>query len=219
MRGPELLKPRKRPRQQRSKFTVEQILEGAAHVFAERGYAETTTNHIADRAGVSIGSLYQYFPNKDALLVALMEQHMERTVAHLWEMLEEALPLNEPVGTLLRRFMEAMVDVHLEEPRLTRILLFNTLQHADFTEKLHQIEDGMLGAISQLLASRPDVTHSEPHRAAYFLVHIVENLVHEFVVHPPSSMDREAFVSELVRLLEGYLCAPCVQSPEAPHQP
>jgi AcrR family transcriptional regulator len=70
------LKARKRPRQARSRETVDVILRAAAQVFATRGYAATTTNHIATRAGVSIGSLYEYFPSKDALLVALMEAHL-----------------------------------------------------------------------------------------------------------------------------------------------
>lgn len=67
---------RRRPVQDRSRRTVERILDAAAHVFGERGYAGTT-NHVAELAGVSIGSLYQYFPDKDALLVALHDRHLD----------------------------------------------------------------------------------------------------------------------------------------------
>jgi AcrR family transcriptional regulator len=73
---------RRRPVQARSKLTVERILDAAAHVFGERGYAGTT-NEVADRAGVSIGSLYQYFPDKDALLVALHDRHIDEVGRHL----------------------------------------------------------------------------------------------------------------------------------------
>ncbi len=76
---------RKAPLQSRSKQTVASILSAAAQVFADRGYANTTTNHIAERAGVSIGSLYQYFPSKDALLVALAERHVEQAFAAVLE--------------------------------------------------------------------------------------------------------------------------------------
>ena len=71
------LNPRKQPSQGRSRFTIRQIVEAAARVFEERGYAGATTNRIAERAGVSIGSLYQYFPNKESILVVLLEQHTQ----------------------------------------------------------------------------------------------------------------------------------------------
>src|SRR4051794_7785660 len=71
------LKPRRRPSQERSRETVDAIVEAAARVFEGHGYAAGTTNRIAERAGVSVGSLYQYFPNKDAILVALMRRHLD----------------------------------------------------------------------------------------------------------------------------------------------
>ena len=73
---------RRSPVQARSKRTVERILDAAAHVFGERGYA-ATTNHVAERAGLSIGSLYQYFPDKDALLVALHDRHLEQVAGQV----------------------------------------------------------------------------------------------------------------------------------------
>lgn len=73
---------RRKPVQARSKQTVERVLAAAAHVFSERGYG-ATTNHVAELAGVSIGSLYQYFPDKDALLVALHHRHLDEVRRHL----------------------------------------------------------------------------------------------------------------------------------------
>src|SRR3569833_2023390 len=70
--------PRKQPRQVRAELTRQRILTAAAHVFAEHGYAAGTTNRIAERARISIGSLYQYFPNKDAILAALLARHLDR---------------------------------------------------------------------------------------------------------------------------------------------
>src|ERR1700704_3271428 len=68
--------PRKRPRQHRSKATVDAILEATARVLIKHGFDGLTTNAAAAAAGVSIGSLYQYFPNKEALVAALLEQHI-----------------------------------------------------------------------------------------------------------------------------------------------
>jgi AcrR family transcriptional regulator len=74
--------PRRSPVQGRARETVERILDAAAHVFGERGYA-ATTNDVAERAGVSIGSLYQYFRDKDALLVALHDRHLDQIAREL----------------------------------------------------------------------------------------------------------------------------------------
>ncbi|HEY0947216.1 MAG TPA: TetR/AcrR family transcriptional regulator [Opitutaceae bacterium] len=73
--------PRKKPSQSRSQATVDVILDAAARIFVETGFDAATTNAIAERAGVSIGSLYQYFPNKLALLAALKERHVIVLVA------------------------------------------------------------------------------------------------------------------------------------------
>ncbi len=69
------LGPRKQAVQERSRETVEAVLEGAAQVFERIGFSAATTERIAERAGVSVGTLYQYWPNKDAIAVALMEKH------------------------------------------------------------------------------------------------------------------------------------------------
>jgi AcrR family transcriptional regulator len=73
---------RRRPSQRRSQVTVTAILDAAARVFEERGFEAGTTNFVAERAGVSIGSLYEYFPNKDAMVVALVELHAKRPALH-----------------------------------------------------------------------------------------------------------------------------------------
>ena len=69
--------PRKRPRQARSKATVDTILDATTRVLVKQGFDGLSTNAVAAAAGVSIGSLYQYFPNKEALVLALIERHME----------------------------------------------------------------------------------------------------------------------------------------------
>jgi AcrR family transcriptional regulator len=75
-KGNKSISPRKDPSQARSRVTVQAILEGAARVFRREGW-NATTNRIAEEAGVSIGTLYEYFPNKQALLLALANAHME----------------------------------------------------------------------------------------------------------------------------------------------
>src|SRR5262250_749285 len=77
MQRPVRTTPRKRPRQARSRATVDSILEATARVLVKRSFDGLTTNLVAEAAGISIGSLYQYFPNKAALVGALIEKHVD----------------------------------------------------------------------------------------------------------------------------------------------
>ncbi len=112
--------PRKRPRQRRSEETDTRILDTAARIFDERGYRATTTNHVAEGAGVSIGSLYQYFPNKDALLTGLAERHLTEVLPRMIE-LAEWLDRAEPEPEeLARRIVE--VSLALNDQPLHQLL-------------------------------------------------------------------------------------------------
>ena len=87
--------PRKSPRQLRSQHTVETILQATARILATHGYAGTNTNLIAETAGVSVGSLYQYFPNKNALIAALHDRHDDQML----DVIDRVLDSN-PAATL-----------------------------------------------------------------------------------------------------------------------
>lgn len=113
------LRARKAPSQARSAQTVQVILAAAADILEHRGFAGYTTNAIAERAGVSIGSLYQYFPGKDAITVALIEQ----TSGGLVEEMREALRLPGPRAAL-RATIAVAVRHQLRRPRLSRLLDF-----------------------------------------------------------------------------------------------
>jgi AcrR family transcriptional regulator len=112
--------PRKKPLQKRSLATFEAILTAAAHILEERGLAGFNTNVVAERAGVSIGSLYQYFPSKDAILVALMERSFVAFSEDLSEAIDGA-PGDSLAGDL--KFMLQMgIMSHLRRPNLERLL-------------------------------------------------------------------------------------------------
>ena len=113
------VRPRKAPSQPRSAHTVEAILEGAAHILEQHGLDGYTTNAIAARAGVSIGSLYQYFPTKDAVTVALIER--ERT-----ELVRDALQAlaQHDRCMALRQLIEVAVRHQLRRPALAALLDF-----------------------------------------------------------------------------------------------
>src|SRR5688500_6627263 len=105
--------PRRRPRQARAQATVEAIVKATSHVLVEEGYDRASTNRIAHAAGVIIGSLYQYFPSKEALVAALVETHVER----MCDALTQSLAMEQPADLagrarlLVRGMMAAyMID-------------------------------------------------------------------------------------------------------------
>lgn len=111
------LSPRKQTVQARSAVTVEIIVEAAARILEERGLEGYTTNAVADRAGVSIGSLYQYFPNKDAITIALIQ----RETADLFADVERA-SYEDDSRTALAMMTDAGVAHQLRRPALARLL-------------------------------------------------------------------------------------------------
>jgi AcrR family transcriptional regulator len=98
------LKQRKNPSQERSQDTVETILEAAAHILVEEGYESFNTNSVSKKAGVSIGSLYQYFPNKESLFQKFLQYQFDREKKYLFKRLDEIDEVN------LEKYCEAFVD-------------------------------------------------------------------------------------------------------------
>jgi AcrR family transcriptional regulator len=200
-----LINPIKSPTQERSRFTVEQIVEAAAQVFAERGYAGATTNHIAERAGVSIGSVYQYFPNKEAILVTLAKRHVEMAGNMLMGLVAGRNLLETDLTELLRLFIQATLELHTGNPRLNYVILSEAVWSAEAMEQVHELEDQFIDQLALSLNTHRQVSVKNSRHAAYILVHMIKNLAHEFVIHPPGGMSEKAFVEEMVGLAAGYL--------------
>jgi len=110
---------RKEPSQARSRATVEAVIEAGARILSEHGWAGFTTNKVADAAGVSIGSLYQYFPDKVALVGAIRRRHLDDSLAAVRNALAAKMPLADFVEVLISNIIEA----HSIHPGLHRILL------------------------------------------------------------------------------------------------
>lgn len=199
------LKPRKIPLQARSKATVEAILVAAAQVLRRKGYVGATTDRIAERAGVSVGSLYQYFPNKDAILVALAEAHIDAGFALVRELLAEALHEASPVDVLLRRFVTAMVALHEHEPELHRVLFEEVPLPPSVRGGLRKRENEFATEVCALLGAHPSVRMYDPKVTAYVLVHTVDALIHNFILHPPDDIEVEELTEEVVRMLLRHL--------------
>ena len=199
------LSPRKRPRQQRSIATVVAIVEAAARVFAERGYAGGSTNRIAQTAGVSIGSLYEYFPNKGSILVAVAERHLGRMIEDVERLLRHAQAGSEPLEPLLRSFVLAMLEVHERDPALHHVVFAEAPHPPELHACVLQMEEALAHRVESLLRASLEVDVADTDVAAHLVVQTVEALTHRFAHQGIHDLPRERFVDEVVALLVGYL--------------
>lgn len=138
------LKPRKTPLQKRSAETVAVILEAAARILEQQGFEGFNTNAIAERAGVSIGSLYQYFRSKDALLSGLIEREAAPLLA-----IAEELAEARSCEAALRAYIRASIRHQMKRPQLARLL--------DVAEKRETFNQQVSGTIFRLHAVMEDI--------------------------------------------------------------
>jgi AcrR family transcriptional regulator len=199
--------PRKRPRQQRSAETFEAILDAAAQLFGRYGYAATTTNKVAERAGVSIGSLYQYFPNKDALLYALGERHMRQFAgefrAVLARLREEGPGLEESV----RALVQAVADMHRADPVMHRLLYDQAPRPPEAARQMRDLQRWAAAEVERHLC-RLGVGGPDPALTALLLVQAMEAQVHGAVLEPPPGRSSDEVIEAVVRLCLNALRRP-----------
>ena len=198
-----LPQPRKSPRQARSQLMVEVILEATARVLGERGYAGTNTNAVAERAGVSVGSVYQYFPNKDSLVTALHERHAAQMYAAIDEVLDasRARSLRGHVQAMVR----ALLAAHQVEPELHRVLE-KEFPFFDAPREESAADNSIFRRVRQLLEEhRADIAPRNLDLATWIVLQIMESLVHAAVIEPPEQFDVTAIETSIVDALMGYL--------------
>jgi len=205
---------RRRPLQERARFTVAAILEAAAEVIDEVGWARASTNRIADRAGVSIGSLYQYFANKEAILATLIEEHRKEVHVVVGLALHRLEDPAVPISGALRGLFDELVQLHREDPVLTRVLA---------TEVPHHPGDSGHGAKSEhlvrwlqrLLEERKDVRVDDAAVAAHVMAISIEALTRWLVHEAPDGLEPEKAVDEMVAMFTSYLTRrPPVRGPD-----
>lgn len=188
---PKQTSPRKSPRQERSRLTVERILDAAARIFHEQGYAGATTNEIADEARVSVGSLYQYFPNKDAILVELTRRHIDSATAGLVALVSTLSPEAGIRGTL-----NTVVDFLVKQHDLDQLHLL--VMHAaprtfEINVELEGAKKRLVDMTSRFLTPQcPD--GRERLLVAQMVVATIDGGVHDVVLRQPRGAARRAAI-------------------------
>ena len=191
---------RKAPRQQRSRATVDVIVEAAARVLGRRGWARFTTNEIAAVAGVSVGSLYQYFPNKLAIAEAIRQRHLDEVLRVLSAADEqsETLALEQRVG----RFIDGVIAAHSIDQALHHVLVDEVplgarSSYVAFEAAYQRRYRGLLAAADERSDDDGAVM------AARMLSSAVEGVVHSAAGR--NELGSAALRTELVRLIRAYL--------------
>ena len=193
------LEPRKQPRQVRAELTRERILTAAAHVLAEFGYAAGTTNRIAERARVSIGSLYQYFPNKDAILAELLTRHLAPQHA-----VPGAADQTRPLVDVVRDMVHAAVEHHRDDPRLLRLMIEEGPRSRALVEQIGELRKARVSALYDLLTRHPEVLVEDVETAAAIIDAGVEVIVHQLLA-TPTTIAADRLERELAAMLTRYL--------------
>jgi AcrR family transcriptional regulator len=196
------MNPRKMPKQERSRVTVEAILQATTHILTEKGYDQTNTNLIAELAGVSIGSLYQYFPNKESLMVAIMEQHSQEIAALVQSKLNHLF--DDPPEIAIPELVKAVVAVHGINPRLHQVLSEEIPRSERL--KMHQTDDRIAKLLQEYLKRwRDRLQPQNIEMTVFILSRTVESLCHSAVIEHPQLVSDSKFEQEVSDLMLSYL--------------
>jgi AcrR family transcriptional regulator len=195
---------RRTPRQARARSKVDAIFEATTQVLEKEGRARLNTNRIAERAGVSVSTLYQYFPNKDAILLALARREMELHRTAVIDAVTEATRHDDPERD--RLMLRALIHASAQRRR-TRRLAQETLVVSGYEAELARTAQD----VSALLVERPDVLASHPRALSPQALFVLTRAVHGVMgamLREDSPFERESQLEdELTKLVRAFVAA------------
>jgi AcrR family transcriptional regulator len=194
--------PKKRPAQERSRATFDALVQACTWLLPRRGYAGTTTNHIAARAGVNIASLYEYFPGKDAIVAQVAERLVDRVLGRLADGAPRVAAA--PDSSAARLWIELIHDTVAREKALVAVFL----SQVPYTNELEPIKNigARLVAFSLDLRrhggglGRPNLSPASLH----LLINLVTSTILQIVNEPPADVSQRALLDELVRRVDAW---------------
>jgi|SRR5215472_5095049 len=197
-----ILEKRRHPKQRRARQTVEAVLDAVIRILKREGIRAITTNRIAEVAGVSVGSVYQYFPDKQAIFVALHRRHIDRVDRIIQTALVEHA--TAPLDDLMRAMIEGMIEAHSSDLELYHLLATSVPHRADgtsdFAVRLH-------GAFQLALASRSHELQPgrDLDRLAFVVANLVESLSHAALFRRPPRLSLAGAKTEVLRAVLAYV--------------
>ncbi|HET7543320.1 MAG TPA: TetR/AcrR family transcriptional regulator [Polyangiaceae bacterium] len=196
---------RKGPKQQRSKVTVAAILDATVRVLEQEGSDAATTSRIAEVAGVSVGTLYQYFANREAILDALQDREFERATEMMNRVLTRGAYRSE--REVARAVIEGLLELHSAAPSLHRLLVIQALSVTP-TERVQAFDLRIIAVVRSFLQlANLRIRRANVDAAAFVVYQAVRASMLACVVERPAGLDSRTLVDELTDLVLRYLAA------------
>lgn len=196
---------RKGPKQQRSKVTVAAILDATVQVLEREGSDAATTSRIAEVAGVSVGTLYQYFANREAILDALQDREFERATEMMSRVLSRGAYRTD--REVARAVVEGLLELHSASPALHRLLVVQGLSVTP-AERVQAFDMRIIAVVKSFLSlAKLRIRRSNLDAAAFVIYQAVRASMLAAVVERPPGLDSDTLVDELTDLVLRYLAA------------
>tara|TARA_R110000868_G_scaffold99515_3_gene273790 strand:+ start:7751 stop:8380 length:630 start_codon:yes stop_codon:yes gene_type:complete len=198
------LSARKKPLQERAKFTVDAILKATTQLL-DKNVESVTTNTIAQMAGVSIGSLYQYFPNKDSILERLLEQFTQGHLSMIEQTLHKATDKKLSLEETARTIIHAIIESNRKNSRLAKIFV-TTLFRPERIKLLQRMDELMIEKFKQFFDPyKAEVTTENLDMKLFIVIQSIRSSTVSVLFHPKYQITDPALEDELVRLTLGLL--------------
>ncbi|MDV4264197.1 TetR/AcrR family transcriptional regulator [Acinetobacter seifertii] len=196
------LKPRKSPVQARSTATIEVLHEATIQVLLKEGIVKCNTTRIAERAGVSVGSIYQYYPNRDSLLAAVLQRHLDSVA----EKIEELCLKYEKtsIRTLISALVDEIILAKLSNPEESKALYAISGERGglDLSKRMN---NRMLAAVSNLLESASDIEFDDSQIVAEFVLGAIMGLIRRVLENQVTDKVEQVLESHLKLMVVAYL--------------
>lgn len=191
----------RKPKQDRSKATVAAILKAAAQILARQGWDGFNTNRVAQRAGVSIGSLYEYFPNKQAIVEAIADDHLSKGEALLTAASSWFGPTSKP-DDIVRALVDAMIVLHKDDPQLHRVLSSEVPISPIIRERVEKLRNAAVDVLAGALEHRI----GQNRIAAQMLFDVADAAVHRWFVDDDGKLAApDRLAKHLKLMMSAYL--------------
>lgn len=195
---------RRQPRQSRSVETYSSILQAASGLFAEQGYERTTTHQIAAAAGISVGTLYRYFADKEAIFKELYQREISQMRSRLLNGFSLGDLIGQDARGLVRKTMALAFEVYSEQPELRRLLREQSLKIPELAATRRSQEAEAHQAIQHILTSAPGVRLPDVEISSYVITVFIESLIEDFVLHRRDVFDQQRVIDAATDFILRY---------------